>query len=136
MRLTLFGALTLTLLAGAARAEETHEIKKADSKAAVGVRSTASVTIAAKNGWKVNEEAPISVKLTSEPGVKLEKDKLKTGDLAQRTKELARFDVAFTAGEPGKKTINAEAKFVMCMATTCKPVTEKIALAVDVAAKK
>lgn len=136
MRHAFAAAFALTLLAGPARAEELYEIRKTEAKAPVGVRSVAGVTIAGKNGWKVNEEAPISVKLTSESGITLEKDRLKTADLAQRTKDLARFEVAFTASEPGRKTINAEARFVMCQETTCKPVTEKIALAVEVAPKK
>ncbi len=118
-------------LAGAANADEMYDLRKADVNAQVGVRSLASVTIAAKNGWKVNEEAPVTVKLTPETGIALEKAKLTKADLAQRTKDLARFDVAFTASEVGRKTIKAEAKFVMCQETTCKPVTEKIDLAVN-----
>jgi hypothetical protein len=129
--------LALTLCAaGTARADETYEIKKADAKAAVGVKGTTSVTIAAKTGWHVNEEAPISVKVLPDAGIAVEKARLTRADLAQRTKELARFDVAFTPSEPGKKTITCEASFVMCQETTCKPIKEKIALAVDVSPAK
>lgn len=116
-----------------ARAEDIYEIKKADVKATVGAKGTTSLTIAAKSGWHVNEEAPLSLKLLPEAGISVDKAKLSRSDLAQSTKDLARFDVAFTASEPGKKTINAEASFVMCQASTCKPVKEKLAFAVDVA---
>lgn len=131
---TLGAALALSsILAGAAQAEEIYEVKKADTKAAVGVKGTTSVTIAAKAGWHVNAEAPVSLKLLPDPGIAVAKPKLTRADLAQSTEDLARFDVAFTASEPGKKTINCEASFVMCQATTCKPVREKLALLVDVA---
>jgi hypothetical protein len=120
-----------------ARAEDIYELKKADVKATVGAKATTSLTIAAKSGWHVNEEAPMSLKLLPDPGITLDKPKLSRADLAQNTKELARFDVGFTATEPGKKTINCEASFVMCQASTCKPVKEKVTLAVEaVAASK
>jgi hypothetical protein len=128
-------ALTLILaLAGVSRAEDIYEVKKADTKAAVGVKTTTSVIIAAKAGWHVNAEAPVSLKLLPDPGIAVAKPKLTRADLAQSTEDLARFDIAFTASEPGKKVINCEASFVMCQATTCKPVREKLALLVDVAA--
>lgn len=127
-------ALALVLVTGSrAQAEDIYEVKKADAKAAVGVKATTSVIIAAKSGWHVNAEAPVSLKLLPDPGIAVAKPKLTRADLAQSTEDLARFDVAFTASEPGKKVINAEASFVMCQATTCKPVREKLALAIDVA---
>jgi hypothetical protein len=127
------GALALILFTGSqARAEDIYEVKKGDAKAVVGVKATTSVTIAAKSGWHVNAEAPVSLKLTPDPGITVVKPKLVRADLAQSTEDLARFDVAFTASEPGKKTINAECSFVMCQATTCKPVKEKLALAIEV----
>jgi hypothetical protein len=127
-------ALALLLMSGSqARAEDIYEVRKSDAKAAVGVKATTSVTIAAKGGWHVNAEAPVSLKLLPDPGIAVVKPKLTRADLAKSTDDLAQFDVAFTASEPGRKTINAECSFVMCQATTCKPVKEKIALAVDVA---
>jgi len=121
--------------AAQARAEEIyeHELKKSDTKATVGAKGTASLTIAAKSGWHVNEEAPMWLKLAPDAGISVDKPKLVRSDLARSTKDLAQFDVAFTASEPGKKTINCEASFVMCQATTCKPVKEKVTLAVTVA---
>jgi len=102
----------------------------------VGVKGKTSVTITAKPGWHVNDQAPVTMKLTPDPGIAVDKPKLTRADLAQQTPELARFDVAFTPSEAGRKTINCEASFVMCQATTCMPVKEHIALAVDVAAPK
>jgi hypothetical protein len=134
----LAGGLLAAILGSAtlARAEDIYELKKGEVKATVGAKGTTSLTIAAKSGWHVNEEAPMSLKLLPDPGITLDKPRLSRADLAQNTKELARFDVAFTATEPGKKTINCEASFVMCQASTCKPVKEKVALALDVAPAK
>ena len=120
-----------------ARADEaTYEVKTGQAQGAVGAKGKASVTIAAKPGWHVNADAPLTMKLSPEPGITVDKPKLTRADLAETTQEMARFDVGFTPSEAGRKTINCEASFVMCQATTCKPVKEKIALAVEVAPAK
>jgi hypothetical protein len=129
-------ALTLALAwPGRAAAEPPpYEIQKTPGKAAPGGTGTASLTVVARNGWHVNEQAPISVSLKGDPGIELPKAKMSRGDLAESTKEKARFDIPFSATTEGKKNITAEAKFVMCMAEACKPVKETVALEVDVAA--
>ena len=65
-------------------------------------------------------------------GVTVQKAKLTRADLAQSTQESARFDIPISATEAGKKTINAEARFVLCQEQACKPVKETLALAVDI----
>lgn len=135
VRVTLSAVFAGALLGGiAAAGEQTYDLKKVDAKATVGVKGTTSVTITGKNGWKVNEEAPLTLKLTPGPGVTVDKNRITRADGVQKSKDTARFDVAFTASEPGKKTIDGECSFVMCIDTTCVPVKEKVALAVDVAA--
>jgi hypothetical protein len=121
----------------AARADAaTHEIRKSEPKIAAGGHGNASVTIAAKNGWHVNAEAPITVSLSStDPGLTVAKPKLGRADLAESTKDAARFDIAVSCAADaaaGQKTINAEAKFVMCQESACKPVKETLALAIEV----
>jgi hypothetical protein len=129
---TLIAAL---LASGSARAEEKlYEIQKTDQKVAVGSKGAASVTIAAKRGWHLNAEAPISLALTAPAGVTITKIKLGRGDLAASTQELARFDVPFEALEVGTKVVTAEARFVLCQEQACKPVKETLALNIDVAA--
>ena len=128
-------ALVILFATGGARAEETlYEIKKSDAKVAVGAKGTTSVTIATKNGWHVNAEAPITLSLTAPTGITLAKTKLARADLAASTKESARFDVAFEAAEAGAKVISGEARFVICQETACKPVKETLALNVEVGA--
>lgn len=130
------GALGLLGVAAAspAQAADTHDLVKADAKAPVGQTGVASVAITGKNGWHVNEEAPITLKLTPPPGVNTPKPKLTRADLAETTPTKARFDVPLTGTEPGQKTVAAEASFVMCQATACQPVKETITLALDIVA--
>jgi hypothetical protein len=127
--------LATLLLAGAhARAEEvTYEIKKTAVPATAGVASSVSVTVVGKNGWHVNDEAPITVAVKGE-GVTLPKEKLTRADLAESTKQSARFDIPFSAAEAGKKTITAQARFVMCQEQACKPASETVAFEIDVQA--
>ena len=131
----IFNLALLMFGPAAARAEgPSHEIQKITPPAKVGSPSTVSVTVLGKNGWHVNEQAPITLALKADPGVDLPKAKLARTDLAQSTTDAARFDVPFSANSPGRKTIAAEARFVMCQEQACKPVKETLALEVDVAA--
>jgi len=136
-----FAPLPLAAGATAARAAESlYEITKVEPKVAVGATGTASLTIKVKGGWHVNDEAPISVALTTPAGVTVKKAKLTRADLAASSKESARFDIPVSATEAGKKTIGAEAHFVLCQEQACKPVKETVTLAIEVtppaAAKK
>jgi len=125
----------LVLGAGAARAaDKTYEIQKTEPPAKVGAPAKASLTVQGKNGWHVNEEAPITISLKADDGIALPKQKLVRADLAQSTKESARFDIPFSASATGKKTITAEARFVMCQEQACKPEKETVALEIEVAA--
>jgi hypothetical protein len=127
------GTMTFVLAAGVSSASDAlYEIKKTEPKVAVGATATATLTITAKSGWHVNGEAPITVALTAPAGVTLQKLKLSRADLAQSTPEAARFDIPVSATEAGKKTINAEARFVLCQAQACKPVKETLAFAVEI----
>jgi hypothetical protein len=115
-----------------AASDSLYEIKKTEPKVTVGATATASLTITAKAGWHVNGEAPITVALTPPAGVTVQKAKLTRADLAQSTQESARFDIPVSATEAGKKTINAEARIVLCQEQACKPVKETLALAVEI----
>jgi len=118
----------------AARAEDGfYDIAKTEPKVTVGAKGAASVTIATKNGWHVNPEAPITLALTPPAGVVIAKTKLARADLAASTQVSARFDVPFEASEPGSKVIAAEARFVICQETACKPVKETLSLNIEVA---
>jgi hypothetical protein len=134
MRRATLSLLAVLMFPVAARADDSYEItKSSETKAKVGVKAAAGVTILAKKGWHLNEQAPFSVELTPGPGVKVEKPKLGKADLKEKGPEKALFEVGFTASEPGKKTIAAKARFVTCQGeSVCRPVTENIQLALDV----
>ena len=139
--------LVLTLsLAGSSRAsrasdtsdtsDDSYKVSKTDASLTAGGKGKASVTISAKNGWHLNAEAPLTLKLLPAAGVEVDKAKLGRGDLALSNGTSARFDVGMTAAEPGKKVVEAEAGFVLCQEDSCRPIKEKVTLAVDVASPK
>jgi hypothetical protein len=119
-----------------ARADDTYQVSKTDAVVTVGSKGKASVTIAAKKGWHLNAEAPLTLKLGTTPGLETEKAKLGRSDLALSNETQARFEVGVTATEPGKKTLEAEAGFVLCEESACRPVKEKLTLAVDASEPK
>jgi hypothetical protein len=136
------GTVTLALLGLAAMGdrsrasadEATYEIRKSAGNATAGVASNVSVTVVGKNGWHVNGEAPFTATVKADLGVDLPKAKLTRADLAESTKQSARFDIPFSAVAPGKKTITAQTRFVMCQEEACKPASETVAFEVDVQA--
>jgi len=130
-------AIALPLfLAGFTRADDSYDVSKTDASLTAGGKGKASVTISAKKGWHLNAEAPLTLKLVPEAGVEVDKAKLSRGDLALSSGASARFDVGMTAAEPGKKLVEAEAGFVLCQEDSCRPIKEKVTLAVDVAPAK
>jgi len=124
-------ALTLLLKGAPGAADDTYAISKTDAKMTAGTQGKASVTISAKKGWHLNAEAPLTLKLLPTAGVTVDKAKLGRGDLALSSETSARFDVELTASEPGKTAIEAEAGFVLCEESACRPVKEKLTLTVD-----
>jgi DsbC/DsbD-like thiol-disulfide interchange protein len=120
------------LATGVARADALYEVTKTEPKLVAGSTATASLTIKAKGGWHMNAEAPITLALTPAAGLSVPKQKLSRADLAATSADSARFDIPVSAAEPGKKSINAEARFVICQESACKPVKETLALALDV----
>ena len=135
MRSLASGTFALIFLAaGAAAADKPlYEIQKTEPKVAAGGTAKASLTIATKNGWHMNAEAPITIALTPPAGITVPKPKLSRGDLAASSAESARFDIPFEAKEAGQQVIACEAKFVICQESACKPVKETLALNIEVA---
>lgn len=130
---TLF-ALALVWASSSRAADGSYAISKTDASLTAGGKGKASVTISAKNGWHLNAEAPLTLKLLPAAGVEVDKAKLGRVDLAASNGTSARFDVGMTAAQPGKKAVEAEAGFVLCQEDSCKPVKEKVTLAVAVTA--
>ena len=131
VRLLLTGFFCLLTVPLARAADETYEVKAKSAKATVGEKATASVTIASKKGWHLNAEAPLTLKLAPGPGVSVDKPKLTRADLAASSDNSARFDVSLAASHPGTGEIAAEAGFVLCQESECRPVREKLVIGVD-----
>jgi hypothetical protein len=125
-------ALMTTSAAAGAAEEKLHEVTATPGKAVAGGKGQVSVTLAAKSGWKLNAEAPMSLKLTPGAGLTVDKPKLSRKDLASNDGHAARFDVPFAAAEAGQKSIDAEAAYVICQESACKQVKEKLTVAIAV----
>jgi hypothetical protein len=125
-----FSTLALPAFAG----DDTFAIAHTEAKGAVGAKATASVTITARKGWHLNQEAPLTLKLAPAAGVTVDKPKLARADLAVSTELQARFDVPLTLAEAGRKTVEAEASFVLCQQDSCRPIKEKLTLAAEATA--
>jgi hypothetical protein len=132
LALTAFFSLALLPSQRGFAADPSYDVSKTDASLAAGGKGKASVTITAKNGWHLNAEAPLTLKLAPAPGVTVDKEKLVRADLAMSTPASARFDVGVTSGENGKKSVQAEASFVLCQEDSCRPVKEKLSFEVDV----
>lgn len=133
---TLLALVVGTVAATPAWADDTYEVRKTDVETTVGSQAKAQVTITAKKGWHLNAEAPLTLKLSAAEGVKLDKAKLARADLAQSDDNTARFDVALTATQPGTESVDAEAGFVLCQESACRPVKEKVSIAVTASQPK
>ena len=117
--------------ATARAADDAYQVKPSQVKATLGDKASASVTIATKKGWHLNDEAPLTLKLTPGPGITVEKPRLSRADLAASTDSSARFDVALVAAHAGPGEVQAEAGFVICQETLCRPIKEKVVIGVD-----
>ncbi len=125
--------LAVILTASPAVAGELFDVKTTPTKAVPGTKASSSVILSAKNGWHMNKEAPITIKLAAGAGVTVDKPRLGRSDAVESTEDHARFEVSFTAADPGAKTIDADASFVICQQAACKPVREKVVLSLDIA---
>jgi hypothetical protein len=124
-------ALTLLFARSSVAADDSYALSKTDARLTVGSKGKVSVTISAQKGWHINAEAPLTLKILAPTGVTVDKTKLSRGDLALSNETTARFDIGLTASEPGKIAIEAEAGFVLCQEDSCRPIKEKLTLAVD-----
>jgi hypothetical protein len=117
--------------ATARAADDAYDVKPSPVKATQGEKASASVAITTKKGWHLNAEAPLTLKLTPGPGITVEKPRLARADLAASTDSSARFDVALVASQAGHGEVQAEAGFVICQETICRPIKEKLVIGVE-----
>ena len=109
-----------------------YAIENTAVRATVGVPGKAPLGVVGKDGWHLNEDAPITLTLIPDGAITLPKSKFARTDLAISSKEKARFDVAFTPTAAGKFFVAAEMRFVLCAADACKPTKELLKIELNV----
>lgn len=112
-------------------------ITVSDIAVPVGGTAVASVEVAPKGAWKINEEYPVRVTFSgtvsaTPPDTSLSSRK-PGGATFMVTSGGIRLDVPMTGASPGNDTVTAELKFGVCSATTCFPRTETVEWRSDVA---
>lgn len=142
MRLALIVSSVL-LVASAAHAEGDPEqmydvsTEGTTSKLKAGESGKLVISIKAKNGAHVSDEAPLKIELSSKES-KLAKDKLTLADSLNQKKEgetvypNPRFEVPFTPTAQGPTTLEAKMTFFICTEKLCARQTKKLSLPVDV----
>lgn len=96
-----------------------------------GVSTVAKVVITPAAGYHMNEQFPVSLKLTPPAAVSVPKPVLKKEDAKASEKELS-FEVAMTPGAAGKLTIPGDLRFAVCTESTCDPQKTTVAIVLDV----
>jgi len=86
---------------------------------AVGGQARADVSLEARNGYHVNQEYPIELRLQAPAGVDLAKARLARADASAFDEARAVFPVVFTPREAGRKEITGELRFSVCDAQNC-----------------
>lgn len=91
-----------------------------------------SVSLVPAEGWKVNEEYPMTVEVDSPEALGVMTSKMGKGDAAAFDTHQARFDIPFTPAAAGEHEVMATVNFAVCTAETCVPDQRKLAVAVQV----
>jgi hypothetical protein len=126
---TLLLMLSLSSLAASAAEPDVaslYDVKTDGTSTEVkgGEKGKVVISITAKNGAHVSDEAPLRIELSSKDA-KLEKEKLTLADSlvkkAPGSTEYPdpRFEVAFTAPASGKATVDAKMTFFICTEKVC-----------------
>ncbi len=125
-------ALLVTAIAGTAFAADNYDLSIKSPAAKAKEKTTATIEIKPKGDFHMNLDYPTKLTIKAPDGVKVEKEKQLGKEAAKFDKEAAKFEVAFTADSPGKKTITGELKFAVCSADKCAPQKETISFDVEV----
>jgi hypothetical protein len=95
------------------------------------------ISIKAKNGAHVSDEAPLKIELSSKQG-KLGKEKLTLADSLNPKKEGEtnypdpRFEVPFTPSAHGASSVEAKMTFFICTEKQCARQTKNLSFPVEV----
>jgi hypothetical protein len=99
----------------------------------VGEKGTLAIVIKPKVPvWHVDPRAPVKIRFTAPPGLKVERADLGRRDVSDPKAEAPRFETAFVATSPGPQEVRAEVDFFLCSDTACVKQVKTVALAVQV----
>jgi hypothetical protein len=99
---------------------------------AVGGQARAEVSLEARNGYHVNQEYPIELRVQAPAGVELAKARLARADASTFDEARAVFPVVFTPREAGHEEFTGELRFSVCNAQNCLLERRPVTFAVDV----
>lgn len=99
---------------------------------AKNVKSTAKITVAPANGYKLNLDYPVKLTIVAPSGVTVVKSKQTSADAVRFDAKGLEFGVAFTASTPGTKTLTGELRYATCTTTDCNPQVENLKVTVAV----
>ena len=112
-------------------------ITVSDISIPVGGTAVASVEVAPKGEWKINEEYPIRVSFSGAVAATPPETSVSTrkpgGATFQVTSGGIRVDIPMAGASPGHDTVTTELKFGVCSASTCLARTETVEWRAEVA---
>lgn len=126
-----------TALAGDPDVTSLYDVKTDGSSTAVksGEKGKLVISITAKNGAHVSDEAPLRIELSAKDA-KLDKEKLTLADSLEKKSDKVqypdpRFEVGFTPSG-GKASVEAKMTFFICTEKVCARQTKTVTLPVTV----
>jgi hypothetical protein len=121
------------LLAASPDVSGTYRIEATKAlKVKKGETATAKVEVVPRSDAHVSPDAPISLALTTGPGLKLAKEKLGRGDAKETKGKGVEFEVPFTAAAAGKDEVKGTLSFFICTEKLCEKQKREIAMAIEV----
>jgi hypothetical protein len=126
--------LLALLLAGAPDVSGAYRIEttKGPLRVKKGATVSAHVEVVPRSDAHVSPEAPISLTVTSGPGLKIAKAKLGRPEAKETKQKGVEFDVPFTAEATGKDELRASLSFFICTEKLCEKQKRELALQVEV----
>jgi hypothetical protein len=110
----------------------TLEASAAPAAVKVGEAGKVAVVIRPKPTWHVHPQAPLKVRFTAPPGLKVERPELGRKDVSDPKAEAPRYETGFVATTAGAQRVDASVDFFICSDTACVKQARTLPIAVTV----
>lgn len=97
-------------------------------KVKLGKDAVLAVSIVGKNGFKVSEETPFTLKLEATSGVKLAAAKFTRKELVDPKSTAPAVKTSYTGVAPGANQIKADVVFFLCTDKLCQRMTAQTSI--------